>query len=83
MLVILRAIQGIGAAVAMPASVSGYYTSRIGYNVIYPLPQLGILARSFPLSRARSIAFATFAAGAPIGAAFGTVFGGLLAQTSG
>lgn len=63
-LIILRGIQGVGAAASMPAS-------------------LGILARAFPPSPARSIAFATFAAGAPIGGAFGSVFGGLLAQTSG
>ncbi|KIJ11533.1 the Drug:H+ antiporter-2 family [Paxillus involutus ATCC 200175] len=41
---------------------------------------LGILAHSFPPSRARSLAFATFAAGAPVGAAFGTVVGGVLTQ---
>ncbi|KZT59809.1 MFS general substrate transporter [Calocera cornea HHB12733] len=41
---------------------------------------LGILAKTFPPSRARSIAFATFSAGAPIGAAFGQVLGGVLTQ---
>ncbi|KAG1737061.1 major facilitator superfamily domain-containing protein [Suillus paluster] len=43
---------------------------------------LGILAHSFPPSRARSIAFATFAAGAPVGGSFGTVMGGVLAEFS-
>ncbi|KAH7926350.1 MFS general substrate transporter [Leucogyrophana mollusca] len=43
---------------------------------------LGILAHAFPPSRARSIAFATFAAGAPVGGAFGTILGGLLTQLS-
>jgi MFS family permease len=42
--------------------------------------QLGILARTFPPSRARSLAFASFSAGAPIGAAFGTVIGGILTE---
>jgi MFS family permease len=41
---------------------------------------LGILAHSFPPSRARSTAFATFSAGAPIGAALGMVFGGVLTE---
>ncbi|KZO95196.1 MFS general substrate transporter [Calocera viscosa TUFC12733] len=41
---------------------------------------LGILAKAFPLSHARSIAFATFSAGAPIGAAFGNVVGGIVTQ---
>ncbi|KAJ7769064.1 MFS general substrate transporter [Mycena maculata] len=41
---------------------------------------LGILAHAFPPSRARSAAFATFSAGAPIGGAVGTQFGGLLTQ---
>ncbi|KIJ62934.1 hypothetical protein HYDPIDRAFT_73435, partial [Hydnomerulius pinastri MD-312] len=41
---------------------------------------LGILAHSFPPSRARSTAFATFAAGAPVGGAFGTIIGGVLTQ---
>ncbi|KAJ7776150.1 MFS general substrate transporter [Mycena metata] len=41
---------------------------------------LGILAHGFPESRARSIAFATFSAGAPIGGALGTQIGALLAQ---
>jgi hypothetical protein len=42
--------------------------------------QLGILAQSFPPSRARSVAFATFAAGAPVGGAFGMTIGGALTQ---
>lgn len=58
---ILRGLQGLGAAAAIPAS-------------------LGILAHSFPPSRTRSIAFATFAAGAPVGAAIGSAIGGVLTQ---
>ncbi|KAG2354796.1 major facilitator superfamily domain-containing protein [Suillus spraguei] len=41
---------------------------------------LGILANAFPPSRARSTAFATFAAGAPVGGAFGMIIGGVLTQ---
>ncbi|KAI0956385.1 hypothetical protein AcV7_006804 [Taiwanofungus camphoratus] len=41
---------------------------------------LGILAHAFPPSRIRSIAFATFAAGAPVGAAVGSSIGGVLTQ---
>ncbi|TRM55696.1 major facilitator superfamily domain-containing protein [Schizophyllum amplum] len=41
---------------------------------------LGILADSFPPSRARSIAFATFSAGAPAGGTLGTIVGGALTQ---
>ncbi|KAF9446079.1 MFS general substrate transporter [Macrolepiota fuliginosa MF-IS2] len=60
-LIILRGVQGIGAAATIPAS-------------------LGILAHAFPPSRARSFAFAAFAAGAPVGAAFGIAIGGVLTQ---
>ncbi|KAI0327086.1 efflux transporter [Cubamyces sp. BRFM 1775] len=41
---------------------------------------LGILAHSFPPSSIRSVAFATFAAGAPIGAAVGSAVGSVLTQ---
>ncbi|KZT22386.1 efflux transporter [Neolentinus lepideus HHB14362 ss-1] len=41
---------------------------------------LGILAHAFPPSKARSWAFATFSAGAPVGAALGNNVGGALVQ---
>lgn len=41
---------------------------------------LGILAQTFPPSRARSLAFATFSAGAPVGGAIGLQIGGILTQ---
>ena len=44
--------------------------------------QLGILAKAFPPGPSRSIAFATFSAGAPIGAIFSTVLGGVLTQVT-
>ncbi|KII89636.1 hypothetical protein PLICRDRAFT_39748 [Plicaturopsis crispa FD-325 SS-3] len=43
---------------------------------------LGILAHAFPPGRARSAAFATFAAGAPLGASIGLSIGGVLTQLS-
>ena len=42
--------------------------------------QLGILSRAFPHGPSRSIAFATFSAGAPIGSAFSTVLSSILTQ---
>jgi MFS family permease len=44
--------------------------------------QLGILAHAFPPSKMRTIAFATFAAGAPLGAAVGNTLGAVLTQLS-
>ncbi|KAG5636878.1 hypothetical protein H0H81_006540 [Sphagnurus paluster] len=41
---------------------------------------LGILAHAFPPSRTRNVAFSTFAAGAPLGAALGMALGGVLTQ---
>ncbi|KAJ7916039.1 MFS general substrate transporter [Mycena leptocephala] len=41
---------------------------------------IGILAHAFPPSRARSAAFATFSAGAPIGSAVGMQIGAVLTQ---
>lgn len=58
---VLRAIQGIGAAATIPAS-------------------LGILAHAFPPGHARSLAFATFSSGQPLGGALGFAIGGLLIQ---
>ncbi|KAF8722460.1 hypothetical protein AX14_009814 [Amanita brunnescens Koide BX004] len=54
-----------------------------GAGVAATIPaSLGILGNGFPIStgRLRSIAFATFAAGAPIGAFVGTCLGGVLTQ---
>ncbi|KAI0345781.1 hypothetical protein BDW22DRAFT_1426436 [Trametopsis cervina] len=51
----------------------------IGSAAVIPA-SLGILAHSFPPSRARSLAFATFAAGAPMGAVIGSLIGGALTQ---
>ncbi|KAF9649381.1 MFS general substrate transporter [Thelephora ganbajun] len=58
---VLRALQGIGGAAIIPASI-------------------GILAAAFPPSQARSTAFATFGAGAPIGSVFGTTIGAVVVE---
>ncbi|CAE6451293.1 unnamed protein product [Rhizoctonia solani] len=44
---------------------------------------VGILAHEFPPSVARSVAFATFSAGAPLGGAIGFVIGGIMTQYTG
>jgi len=41
---------------------------------------VGILAHTFPPSQARTVAFATFQAGAPTGGALGSIIGGLTTQ---
>lgn len=62
------------------------HSSRHQYVPSSPLlislkaPQVGILATAFPPSHARSVAFAVFASGAPLGAALGIALGGVLTQ---
>ncbi|TFK34264.1 major facilitator superfamily domain-containing protein [Crucibulum laeve] len=51
----------------------------IGAAAMIPA-SLGILAHAFPPSPARSLAFATFAAGAPVGAVLGNIFGGIMTE---
>ncbi|KAK0189678.1 efflux transporter [Armillaria mellea] len=60
---VLRGMQGIGVAAALPAST-------------------GILAHAFPPGKIRSIAFSSFAAGAPLGAFTGMALGAVLTQLS-
>jgi hypothetical protein len=69
-------MQGIGVAAMIPPRVC-YLSPVFSYQKLRYLPQLqlGILAQLFPPSRARSLAFATYAVGASIGAEFGTVVG--------
>ncbi|KAF7978435.1 hypothetical protein HWV62_614 [Athelia sp. TMB] len=43
---------------------------------------IGILANAFPAGRLRSFAFATFSAGAPLGAGIGFVLGGIIDELS-
>jgi len=52
-----------------------------GVSVAAVIPaSFGILAQTFPPSKARALAFATFSAGAPVGAAFGSAVGGVLTE---
>jgi MFS family permease len=82
MLIVFRAMQGIGVAACIPASVSNLPFVSYFFRIIFFLQfaQWGILARTFPPSRSRSLAFASFAAGAPVGAALGTVINGVLIE---
>ncbi|GAB1319127.1 Drug resistance protein [Madurella fahalii] len=41
---------------------------------------IGILGTTFPPSKAKNYAFSCYAAGAPLGAVFGNLFGGIIAQ---
>ncbi|CAE6425463.1 unnamed protein product [Rhizoctonia solani] len=69
---------------------SGFAPTSIALNVMRALhgmgsaatvpSAIGILAHEFPPSRARSIAFATFSAGAPLGGAIGFVIGGVMTE---
>ncbi|EUC64803.1 MFS general substrate transporter [Rhizoctonia solani AG-3 Rhs1AP] len=69
---------------------SGFAPNSIALNVMRALhgmgsaatvpSAIGILAHEFPPSRARSIAFATFSAGAPLGGAIGFVIGGVMTE---
>lgn len=72
----------------------GFAPNEIGLDVMRGLQGLGpaaaipacmgILAQSFPEGTAlRTIAFATFSSGAPIGAALGNVLSGFLTQWTG
>ncbi|KAH8831499.1 major facilitator superfamily domain-containing protein [Flagelloscypha sp. PMI_526] len=67
----------------------GYLTlailiSMLGLGLAAAMPAaLGILAASFhENTRSRSVAFATFSAGAPLGSALGGVIGGVLIETT-
>ena len=68
---VLRALQGIGGAAIVPAAVRLFSIQRTReIKLLRPFSgnaQMGILAAAFPPSQARSTAFATFGAGAPIG----------------
>ncbi|CAE6527067.1 unnamed protein product [Rhizoctonia solani] len=69
---------------------SGFAPNSIALNVMRALhgmgsaatvpSAIGILAHEFPPSKARSIAFATFSAGAPLGGAIGFVIGGVMTE---
>ena len=63
-----------------PAGVSHLLFNIRSHILNRSITQLGILAHAFPPSRARSLAFATFASGSALGSAIGNVMGGALSQ---
>ncbi|KAG1820865.1 major facilitator superfamily domain-containing protein [Suillus subaureus] len=73
----------LGAGFAQSGSTLVVLRAFQGLGAAATIPSsLGILAHAFPPSKMRSIAFATFAAGAPVGGAFGMIVGGVLTQIS-
>ncbi|EIN03494.1 MFS general substrate transporter [Punctularia strigosozonata HHB-11173 SS5] len=71
----------IGCALAKDEITLDVLRGLQGCGAAATIPaSLGILAHAFPPSRARTLAFATFSAGSPIGAAFGMIIGGVLTQ---
>ena len=81
---VLRGFQGLGAAATIPASVRSItpWACETPRLLTESKWQLGILAHAFPPGHARSLAFATFSAGQPLGGGVGFAIGGLLTQLS-
>ncbi|KAF8259126.1 MFS general substrate transporter [Lactarius quietus] len=76
-------VFGIGAGFAQSAKMLDAMRGLQGIGSAAVVPaSLGILAKSFPPGPSRSIAFSTFSVGAPIGAVFSTVLGGVLTQVT-
>ena len=72
---VLRGLQGAGDAAIIPAAVSECSSVVVMFQTRM---KVGILAESFPPpSKWRSLAFATFAAGASVGAGLGIILGGV------
>ena len=85
-LIITRALAGCGQAMRYVFILAQLcllaYAIRQGHGSLSSTPSaIGIIATNFS-GQARSTAFAAFSAGAPIGAAFGMVIGGLLTAYS-
>ncbi|KAI0327076.1 efflux transporter [Cubamyces sp. BRFM 1775] len=74
-------ILGLGCGFAQDEITLDVLRGLQGIGAAACIPAaLGILAHNFPPSPIRSVAFATFAAGAPVGAAIGSAIGGVLTQ---
>ncbi|KAI0668012.1 efflux transporter [Trametes maxima] len=77
----IMGVLGLGCGFAQDEITLDVLRGLQGIGAAACIPAaLGILAHSFPPSPRRSIAFATFAAGAPVGAALGSAIGGMLTQ---
>ncbi|KAI0761550.1 efflux transporter [Trametes elegans] len=75
-------VLGIGCGFAQDEITLDVLRGLQGIGAAASIPAaLGILAHNFPPSPIRSVAFATFAAGAPVGAAIGGVLTQLTAKT--
>ncbi|KAI0035354.1 efflux transporter [Vararia minispora EC-137] len=72
---------GCGFAQSGPTLYALRGIQGLGGAAVVPA-SLGILAHAFPPSQARSIAFATFSAGAPLGGAVGFMLGAVVIQLS-
>ncbi|KAF8717707.1 Peptidase S28, partial [Rhizoctonia solani] len=78
---VMRALHGMGSAATVPSAVSRDGGKVYTLTSLMPFSQkIGILAHEFPPSRSRSITFATFSAGAPLGGAIGFVIGGVMTE---
>ncbi|KAM5539739.1 hypothetical protein V8D89_006552 [Ganoderma adspersum] len=74
-------IFGLGCGFAQNEITIDILRALQGFGPAAAIPAaLGILAHTFPPSHIRSVAFATFAAGAPVGGALGSTIGGVLTQ---
>ncbi|KAH9000087.1 major facilitator superfamily domain-containing protein [Lactarius akahatsu] len=76
-------VFGIGSGFAQSEKVLDTLRGMQGIGSAAIIPaSLGILAKAFPPGPSRSIAFTAFSAGAPIGAIFAIVLGGVLTQVT-
>ncbi|PIL29314.1 MFS general substrate transporter [Ganoderma sinense ZZ0214-1] len=74
-------IFGLGCGFAQNEITIDILRALQGFGPAAAIPAaIGILAHTFPPSQIRSVAFATFAAGAPLGGALGSAIGGVLTQ---
>ncbi|KAN0121010.1 efflux transporter [Russula decolorans] len=78
---LITGIFGLSASFARSGITLDIMRGIQGIGAAAMIPaSLGILSRAFPPGPSRSIAFATFSAGAPIGSAFSTVLSSILTQ---
>ncbi|KAH9052314.1 efflux transporter [Lactarius vividus] len=76
-------VFGVGSGFAKSEKVFDTLRGLQGIGAAAIIPaSLGIMAKAFPPGPSRSIAFATFSAGAPIGAIIAIVLGGVLTQVT-
>ncbi|KAK7677746.1 hypothetical protein QCA50_019298 [Cerrena zonata] len=80
---VLQGVFALGCGFANDLVTLGVLRGFQGLGAAATIPaSLGILAHTFPPGHARSLAFATFSAGQPLGGGVGFAIGGLLTQLS-